>query len=128
MKIHHITDEWDYTLSVSPFMGSKYYLTFSILRQPERTPDFTCGGIRIRSSGGVELDVSSVDIVGVWLRGADSPADKAEGNSRIFPTHSAAVKQLSYVYNSLRQYENYLGSLSRVLGSLSRVAETRPHR
>ena len=114
MKIHHVTDEWDYTLSVSPFGGSDYYLTLLILRQPERTPAFTCNGIKIRSAGSVELDVSDGDIVGVWLRGHDSRANKADDNSRIFPTPSAAVKQLSYVYKSLRQYEEHLVGLSRV--------------
>ena len=121
MKIHHITDEWDYTLCTSPGGGSEYYLTFSILRQPERTPDFTCNGIKIRSSSVVELVRSRGEITEVWLRGDESRADEADGNSKTFPTHTAAVKQLSFVYNSLRQYEEYLVGLSR-------VAEARSHR
>ena len=112
MKIHHITDEWDYTLGVSRCRGSEHYLTLIILRQPERTPDFTCNGIKIRSSSIVELCVSGGNITEVWLRGSWSRADKAEGHSEIFPTHSAAVKQLSFVYNSLRQYEEHLAGLS----------------
>ena len=111
MKIHHITDEWDYTLSISPFRDSEYYLTLLILRQPEHTPKFTCKGITIWSSSQVELVRSCGDITEVWLRGDDSPADKADGDGKIFPTHSAAVKQLSYVYSALRQYEEYLVDL-----------------
>lgn len=121
MKIRHITDEWDYTLSVSPYRGSEHYLTLLILRQPEHTPEFICNGIEIASSSTVELDRRHGDITKVWLRGDESPADRADGNSKTFPTHSAAVKQLSYVYKSLRQYEE------RLVG-LSRVAETRSHR
>lgn len=125
MKIHHVTDEWDYTLGISPGGGSEYFLTFSILRQPERTPDFICNGIKIRSAASVELYVSGSDTTCLWLRGRDitclwlrgsaSRADRAEGHSAVFPTHSAAVKQLSYVYDSLRQYEEHLVGLSRVV-------------
>lgn len=113
MKIHHITDEWDYTLSVSPYWGSEHYLTLLILRQPERTPDFICNGIKIKSLVRAELYVRGSDITYIWLRGRESRADRADGSSEVFPTHSAAVKQLSYVYNSLRQYEKHLVGLSR---------------
>ena len=115
MKIHHVTDEWDYTLGISPGRGSEYFLTFSILRQPERTPEFICNGIKIKSIGSVEFYVSGSDITYIWLRGRDSRADRADGHSAVFPTHSAAVKQLSYVYKSLRQYEEHLVGLSRVV-------------
>ena len=118
MKIHHVTDEWDYTLGISPGRCSEYFLTFSILRQPERTPDFICNGIKIRSAASVELYVSGSDTTCLWLRGSASRAGRAEGHSAVFPTHSAAVKQLSYVYDSLRQYEEHLVGLDNLTGEV----------
>ena len=54
MKIHHVTDEWDYTLGVEEIVKKRgerlYYLTLSILRQPDRAPDCEWDGIRVRSS------------------------------------------------------------------------------
>ena len=48
MKIHHVTDEWDYTLGVEE-IGRYYYLTLSILRQPDRVPNRDLDGIQVRS-------------------------------------------------------------------------------
>ena len=40
MKIHHVTREWDYTISVDR-TGDSSTLTLSILRQPDRAPGRT---------------------------------------------------------------------------------------
>ena len=114
MKIHHVTDEWDYTLGVEK-IGSYYNLIFSILRQPDRVPDRKVDGIRVLSWLNVELvrrgawsggDWGGVDEV--WLRGCNSSRGVAASARLRFITRHAANKQLIRVYNALRRYEREL--------------------
>ena len=109
MKIHHVTDEWNYTLGVEE-IDSYYHLTLSILRQPTITPHRELDGIRVRSWAHVQIsqhsDWGAVDEV--WLRGNMSIPGVA-GDSRLrFITRHAANKQLIRVYNALRRYEREL--------------------
>ena len=112
MKIHHVTDEWDYTISVDR-TGDSSFLTLSILRQPDRAPECDWDGIRVRSWAGVAMnrrnDWGAVEEV--WLRGHGSIRGVA-GESRLpFLTHRAAIEQLIRVYNVLRHYEKNRGYL-----------------
>ena len=119
MKIHHITDEWDYTLSVEKD-DAYHRLTLSILRQPDRVPGYNLGGIqvpgynwggiRVRSSVGVAICRSDANknISEIWLRGVDSKRGIAYASGLLFNKHYAAIKQLSRVYNALRHYEREL--------------------
>ena len=109
MKIHHVTDEWDYTLGVEE-KGSYHYLTLSILRQPIITPLRELDGIRVLSWANVEINRHSTwgEVDEVWLRGIKSIHGVA-GDSRLrFITRHAADKQLIRVYNALRRYERDL--------------------
>ena len=109
MKIHHVTCEWDYTLGVEE-MGGYHYLTLSILRQPDQTPNREINGIRIRSWVNVEMSRHSAwGAVGeVWLRGNKSNRGVAASSRLRFPTRHAANEQLIRVYNALRRYEREL--------------------
>lgn len=109
MKIHHVTCEWNYTLGVEE-IGSYYYLTLSILRQPVITPHRELDGIRVFSWANVEIrrhnDWGKVDEV--WLRGNRSIRGVA-GDSRLrFITRHAANEQLIRVCNVLLRYEREL--------------------
>ena len=109
MKIHHVTDEWDYTLGVEE-IGSYHYLTLSILRQPILTPHRELDGILVRSWARVEIKRHSDwgEVEEVWLRGNWSIHGVA-GDSRLrFITRRAADEQLIRVYNVLRRYEREL--------------------
>ena len=112
MKIHHITDEWDYTLSVEKD-DAYHRLTLSILRQPDRVPDYNWGGIRVSSSVRVAMCRSDANknISEIWLRGVDSKRGIAYASGLLFNKHYAAIKQLSRVYNALRHYERVRNSL-----------------
>ena len=114
MKIHHVTDEWDYTLGVEK-IGSYYNLIFSILRQPDRVPDRKVDGIRVLSWANVDMgrrstwsggDLGGVDEV--WLRGNMSKRGVAASSRLRFTTRRAANEQLIRVYNALRRYEREL--------------------
>ena len=109
MKIHHVTDEWNYTLGVEE-KGSYHYLTLSILRQPILTPLRESDGIRVLSWAHVDM-VRHSDWGGVeevWLRGTKSIHGVA-GDSRLpFITRRVADEQLIRVYNALRRYERDL--------------------
>ena len=115
MKIHHVTDEWDYTLGVEEIVKKRgerlyYYLTLSILRQPDRVPDCTLDGIRVRSWSNVEITRHSAwgGVDEVWLRG-NRAIHGVDGKSRLrFITRHAANGQLIRVYNVLRRYERDL--------------------
>ena len=114
MKIHHVTDEWNYTLGVEE-KGNYHYLTLSILRQPIITPPRELDGIRVLSWANVDMvrhgawaggDWGGVDEV--WLRGNMS-IHGVDASSRLpFITRHAASKQLIRVYNALRRYERDL--------------------
>ena len=109
MKIHHVTCEWNYTLGVEE-IGSYYYLTLSILRQPAQTPPRELDGIRVRSWAHVQIsqhsDWGAVDEV--WLRGNMSVRGVAGDSKLRFITRRAADEQLIRVYNALRRYEREL--------------------
>lgn len=109
MKIHHVTCEWNYTLGVEE-IGSYYYLTLSILRQPTLTPHRELDGIRVLSWANVEIkrysDWGEVD--DVWLRGNMSIQGVAASSRLRFITRRAADEQLIRVYNALRRYEREL--------------------
>ena len=109
MKIHHVTDEWDYTLGVED-VGSYYYLTLSILRQPDRVPDRELDGIRVLSWANVEIKRHSAwgEVDEVWLRGNMSIHGVAASSRLRFITLHAVNKQLIRVYNALRRYERDL--------------------
>ena len=109
MKIHHVTDEWDYTLGVEE-KGSYHYLTLSILRQPIHTPERTLDGIRVLSWANVEIKRHSAwgEVDEVWLRGNMSIHGVAASSRLRFITLHAANKQLVRVYNVLRRYEREL--------------------
>ena len=109
MKIHHVTDEWDYTIRVDR-TGDSSTLTLSILRQPDQVPDRKVDGIRVLSWANVEIKRHSTwgEVDEVWLRGNKSIRGVA-GDSRLrFITRHAANKQLIRVYNALRRYERDL--------------------
>ena len=109
MKIHHVTDEWNYTLGVEE-KGNYHYLTLSILRQPIITPHRDLDGIRVLSWANVDMVRHSTwgEVDEVWLRGNMSIHGVA-GDSRLrFITRHAASKQLIRVYNALRRYERDL--------------------
>ena len=112
MKIHHVTDEWDYTLSVEE-IGGCIFLTLSILRQPDRVPDYTLDGVRVGSRVVVALvQYSGANaVVEVWLRGHRSKRGVADESRFPVKTRRAAIEQLVRVYNVLRRYENVRGSL-----------------
>ena len=114
MKIHHVTDEWDYTLGVEEIVKKRgerlYYLTLSILRQPDRVPNYTLDGIQVRSWLNVEITRHSAwgEVDAVWLRGSTA-IHGVDGKSRLrFITRHAANGQLIRVYNVLRRYERDL--------------------
>ena len=109
MKIHHVTDEWDYTISVDR-TGDSSILTLSILRQPDQVPDRKVDGIQIRSRANVEMGRhSDWGAVGdVWLRGNRSNRGVAASSRLPFITRRAANEQLIRVYNALRRYEREL--------------------
>ena len=112
MKIHHVTDEWDYTLSVEE--TTKYiYLTLSILRQPDRVPDCTVDGVRVRSWANVSLGRSGTwgGVNEVWLRGFKTILNGEDESRLQFRTRRDATEQLIRVYNALRRYEKVRGSL-----------------
>ena len=106
MKIHHVTDEWDYTLGVEK-IDKYHYLTLSILRQPDRVPACDWDGIQVRSWAcvlmGRRSEWGAVDEVG--LRGHGSMRGVADEARLKFLTHRAAIEQLIRVYNVLRHYE-----------------------
>lgn len=109
MKIHHVTDEWNYTLGVEE-IGSYHYLTLSILRQPIITPHRDLDGIRVLSWANVEIKRHSTwgEVDEVWLRGNMS-IHGVDASSRLpFITRYTANKQLIRVYNTLRRYERDL--------------------
>ena len=109
MKIHHVTCEWDYTLDVEE-RGGYHYLTLSILRQPDQTPNREINGIRIRSWANVEIKRHSAwgGVDEVWLRGNMSKRGVAASARLRFITRRAANEQLIRVYNALRRYEREL--------------------
>ena len=114
MKIHHVTDEWDYTLGVEEIVEKRgkrhYYLTLSILRQPARVTDCTLDGIRVRSWAKADMSRRSEwgEVNVVWLRGHTSKHGVADHARIPFITHRAANEQLIRVYNVLRRYERDL--------------------
>ena len=112
MKIHHVTDEWDYTISVEK-TDKHHYLILSVLRQPDRVPACDWDGIRVRSWAMVSVnrrsDLGVVDEV--WLRGFKSERGVACETRLPFLTHRAAIEQLVRVYNVLRHYEKNRGYL-----------------
>ena len=114
MKIHHVTDEWDYTLGVEEIVKKRgerlYYLTLSILRQPDRVPNYTLDGIRVHSWSNVEINLCSEggELDAVWLRGHQSKHGVADHARFPFLTHRVANEQLIRVYNVLRRYERDL--------------------
>ena len=112
MKIHHVTDEWDYTLSVEKD-DTYRVLTLSILRQPDRVPTCNWGGIRVGSAAGVAIcrGDHTGNISEIWLRGTRSEHGIADASRLLFAEHYAAIKQLSRVYNALRHYERVRDSL-----------------
>ena len=109
MKIHHVTGEWNYTLGVEE-KGSYYYLTLSILRQPDQTPLRELDGIRVLSWANVEIKRHSTwgEVDEVWLRGNKAIHGVADDSRLSFITRHAANKQLIRVYNALRRYERDL--------------------
>ena len=109
MKIHHVTDEWNYTLGVEE-IGSYHYLTLSILRQPIITPHRDLDGIRVLSWANVEIKRHSTwgEVDEVWLRGNKSIHGVAASSRLQFITRYTANKQLIRVYNTLRRYERDL--------------------
>ena len=107
MKIHHVTDEWDYTLSVEKD-DAYHNLTLSILRQPDRVPDYNWGGIQVRHSSfnvAICRGDDNENITEIWLRGVHSERNIADASRLLFAEHYAAIKQLSRIYNALRNYE-----------------------
>ena len=112
MKIHHVTDEWDYTISVDR-TGDSSILTLSILRQPDRVPDRTLDGVRIASAVGVELERKAWIgehwcVTRVWLRGVRSRVGVPDEAHLEFLTHTNAVTDMGRIYNALRRYEREL--------------------
>ena len=114
MKIHHVTDEWDYTISVDR-TGDSSFLTLSILRQPEHTPDHEIDRISIESSMRVVLERKDWNgerwcVTKIWLRGTRSSAGVPDETRIEFLTHSYAVIDMGRIYNALRHYERDLYS------------------
>ena len=112
MKIHHVTDEWDYTLGVEE-IGRYYYLTLSILRQPDRVPNRELDGVQVRSWLNVEITRLNPhsdwgEVGEVWLRGTTAIHGVADHARLRFITRHAANGQLIRVYNALRRYERDL--------------------
>ena len=114
MKIHHVTDEWDYTISIDRTWDSSF-LTVSILRQPEHTPACEINGVRIESLARVALERKNWDggrwcVTNIWLRGTRSSAGVPDETRLKFLTHSNAVIDMGRIYNTLRRYERGLYS------------------
>ena len=114
MKIHHVTDEWDYTISVDR-TGDFSLLTLSVLRQPEYAPAREVDGVRIASSAGVELERKSWNGgrwcgTRIWLRGTRSRVGVPDEAHLKFLSHTNAVTDMGRIYNALRHYEKDLYS------------------
>ena len=109
MKIHHVTDEWDYTLGVEE-IDRYYHLVLSILRQPDQTPPCEINGIRVRSRANVGMFRRTTwgAVAEVGLRGDMSNHGVAASSMLRFTTRRAANEQLIRVYNTLRHYERDL--------------------
>ena len=128
MKIHHVTDEWDYTISIdrigdsSPLTLSisrqpEYtsLLTLSILRQPEYTPARELDGILIASSARVALERKAWSgerwcVTRIWLRGTRSRVGVPDKAHLKFLSHTTAVTDMGRIYDALRHYERGLYS------------------
>ena len=114
MKIHHVTDEWDYTISVDR-TGDYSILTLSILRQPDRAIDCTLGGVHIVSSVRVALERKAWSggrwcVTKIWLRGTRSRVGVPDEAHLKFLSHTNAVTDMGRIYNALRHYEKDLYS------------------
>ena len=114
MKIHHVTDEWDYTISVDR-TGDSSILTLSILRQPDRAPDRTLDGVRIAPSVRVALERKAWSgerwcVTRIWLRGTRSRVGVPDEAHLKFVAHTNAVADMGRIYNALRHYERDLYS------------------
>ena len=114
MKIHHVTDEWDYTISVDR-TGDSSILTLSILRQPDQVTDYTLDGIRIASSARVALERKAWSgerwcVTRIWLRGTRSRVGVPDEAHLKFLSHTNAVADMGRIYNALRHYEKDLYS------------------
>ena len=114
MKIHHVTDEWHYTISVDITEDSST-LTLSILRQPDQTPRREVDGIRIESSAGVALEREVWNggrwcVTRIWLRGTRPRVGVPDKAHLKFLSHTNAVTDMRRIYNALRRYERDLYS------------------